>query len=77
MKKLTVDLENHYKDKLLSIADGSFDGRYRRRFMEREKDSSTGFKLPDANEHSKYIFAVEQFDNDVFKVRSASKPNER
>ena len=77
VKKLTVDLENHYKDKLLSIADGSFDGHYRRRFMGRGKDSSTGFKLPDANEHSKYISTVEQFDNDMFKVKSASKSNER
>ena len=26
--KLTMELENHYKEKLLSIADGSFDGHF-------------------------------------------------
>ena len=41
--KITVELENHYKDKLLSVADGSFDGLYRRRFMGKGMDGSTGF----------------------------------
>ena len=35
--KLTSDLEDHYKNKLLSIADGSYDGVYRHRFMGKRK----------------------------------------
>ena len=76
MKKLTDDSENHRNDNLLSIADVSFDGQYRKRSIGREKDGSTGFDISDANEHSKHISSDEQLDN-VFKVRSASKPNER
>ena len=35
--KLTTELENHYKEKMLSIADGSFDGHFRRRYMGKGK----------------------------------------
>ena len=44
--KVTNDLEDHYKNKLLSLADGSFDGQYRQRFIGRGKDGATGFKVP-------------------------------
>ncbi len=37
MDKITVDLEDHYKAKLLSIADGSYDGHFRRRFIGKGK----------------------------------------
>ena len=47
LDKLTINLEDHYKNKLLSIADGSFDGVCRHRFFEKGKDGSTGFKVPD------------------------------
>ena len=46
--KLTIDLENHYKEKLLSIADGSFDGNFRHRFLGKDKqkaDGGQGFKV--------------------------------
>ena len=36
--KITVELENHYKDKLLSVANGSFDGLFRRWFMGKGMD---------------------------------------
>ena len=75
--KITVELENHYKDKLLSVADGSFDGLYRRRFMGKGMDGSTGFKVPDANECSMLLCTVEKFNNNVFKVGSLSQSNQR
>jgi hypothetical protein len=31
--RLTVDLENNFKENLLSIVDGRFEGHYRSRFM--------------------------------------------
>ena len=67
--KISVELENHYKDKLLSVADGSFDGLYRRPFMGKGMDGSTGFKFPDANECIILLSIVEKFNN-VFKVGS-------
>lgn len=75
--KLTVELQDHYKDKLLSIADGSFDGQYRRRFMGKGKDGGTGFKVPNANELDIYLSSIEKFDNNVFKVGSLSQSNLR
>ena len=75
--KLTVELEDHYKDKLLSIADGSFDGLYRRRFTGKGKDGGTGFQVPDAIECSIYLSTVEQFGNNVFKVGSVSESSQR
>lgn len=76
--KLTTELEDHYKDKLLSIADGSFDGLYRRRFMgkgkhEKGKDGGVGFKMPNDEERNRYIATVEEFDNNVFKMESATQ----
>ncbi|XP_032226009.1 uncharacterized protein LOC116609235 [Nematostella vectensis] len=72
ISKLTVELEDHYKDKLFSIADGSFDGLYRRRFMGKGTDGSSGFRTPDLRERDLYLSTVEKFNNDVFKVRSSS-----
>ena len=59
--KVTINLEDHYKDKLLSLTDGSFDGHYRQRFMGRGKDGGTGFKVPNQEEHDCYLCIVEQF----------------
>ena len=71
--KLTIDLEDHYKDKILSLADGIFDGQYRQRFMGKGKDGGTGFKVPNEEEHDHYLRTVEQFSNNVFKVESLSE----
>lgn len=70
--KLTIDLEDHYKNKLLSIADGSYDGVYRHRFMGKGKDGSTGFKVPDIKDLDAILSTVENFGNNVFKVGSSS-----
>ena len=42
--RLTVHLENHYEEKLLSVIDGSFDGHYRRRFMGKRKQKNYAAK---------------------------------
>lgn len=44
LDKLTINLEDHYKNKLLSIADGSFDGVYRHRFLGKGKTEAQGLK---------------------------------
>ena len=75
--KVTIDLEDHYKDKLLSLADGSFDGQYRQRFMGRGKDGGTGFKVPNQEERDCYLRTVEQFTNNVSAVESLSESETR
>ncbi|XP_057311257.1 uncharacterized protein LOC130649070 [Hydractinia symbiolongicarpus] len=47
-EKLTKDFNDHYKSKLLSVANGRFDGIYSRRFMgkTKEKGEGVGYKLP-------------------------------
>lgn len=77
LDKLTIDLEDHYKNKLLSIADGSFDGVYRHRFFGKGKDGSTGFKVPNKKDLDAYLSTVENFGNNVFKVGSSSDSSHR
>ena len=75
--KITVELENLYKDKLLSVADGSLDGLYRRWFMGKGMYGGTGYKVPDANECSMLLSTVEKFNKNVFKAGSLSQSNQR
>ena len=80
LERLLVDLEDHYKEKLLSIADGSFDGHYRRRFSGKgktKKDGGQGFVLPTEDEQLRFTETVKKFPNDVFEVESLSKENVR
>ncbi|CAH1242429.1 Hypp6685 [Branchiostoma lanceolatum] len=58
VKLITSDLEDHYKTKLLSLADGSYDGSYRRRFMGTGKDGAAGFRVPTEEEQSTYLSSV-------------------
>ncbi|XP_078702577.1 uncharacterized protein LOC144928219 [Branchiostoma floridae x Branchiostoma belcheri] len=76
IERITSDLENHYKTKLLSLADGSFDGTYRRRFMGTGKDGATGFRVPTEEEQTTYLSSVEQFENQVFRISSGSRPGQ-
>ena len=53
LQRLLVDLDYHCKEKLLSIADGSFDGHFRRRFRGKsktKKDGGQGFVTPTEDE---------------------------
>ena len=73
--RLTVDLENHYKEKLLSVIDGSFDGHYRRHFMGKQKqknDAAKRFKVPSEDTQKKFLETVREFPNSIFQVSSVS-----
>ncbi|XP_078686972.1 uncharacterized protein LOC144919399 [Branchiostoma floridae x Branchiostoma belcheri] len=76
LERITTDLEDHYKTKLLSLADGSFDGHYRHRFMGKGKDGATGFAIPTPEQQSTYLSSVQQFDNNIFTVASGSRPEQ-
>ena len=75
--KVTIDLEDHYKDKLLSLADGTLDGQYRQRFMGRGNDGGPGFKVPNHEEHDWFLCTVGQFSNNVFTLESLSESDTR
>ena len=48
LDKLTNKLDHHYKNKLLSISTGKYDGIYSRRFSAQEKNRrGHGFSNPD------------------------------
>jgi hypothetical protein len=78
--RLTVDLENHYKDKLLSVVDGSFDGHFRRRFLGKQKqksDGAQGFKVPSEDVQKRFLETVQEFPNGIFQVSSVSQDSKR
>ena len=64
----------------MSIADGSFDGHFRRRFRGKgktKKDGGQGFIIPTENEQLRFAETVKKYPNDVFEVESLSKENVR
>ena len=67
--KLTINLEAHYQAKLLSIAEGSFDGIYSGRFMGVVKN------MPPVNVLDEIATKVESVGNETFKVPSFSNPD--
>ena len=80
LDRLLTDLDSHYKEKLLSIADGSFDGHFRRRFKGKgktKKDGGQGFIIPTEDEQLRFAETVKKFPNDIFEVESLSKENVR
>ena len=78
LDRLTIDLENYFKGKLLSVADGGFDGHCRRRFMGKKKhkgDGGQGFKVPSEDIQKKFLETVQQFPNGIFQICSVSQDN--
>ncbi len=67
--KLTTNLEAHYQAKLLSIADGSFDGIYSGRFKGLVKN------MPPVNVLNEIATKVVSLGNETFKVPSFSNPD--
>jgi hypothetical protein len=64
----------------LSIADGSFDGYFRRRFLGKNKrkvDGGQGFKVPTQQEQKTYLEKVITYEHNVFEVPSLSEEDKR
>ena len=66
LDKLVGDLETHYKNKLMSIADGSFDGVYGSRFKGILKH------LPSVQVQEEIATKIVKLGNEMFKVPSFS-----
>ena len=73
-EKLTIELNDYYKNKLLSVASGSFDGFYSKRYMGKGKTSGEiGFVRPTDEEFNRIQNSVVTHGQDVFTVRSVSQ----
>ena len=71
--KLTVELEEHYMEKLLSIATGSFDMFVSRRYAGKKvKVGEIGFSIPSSQQKLKMMQGVQSLGNRVYLVPSCS-----
>ena len=78
IEKLLEDFNHHYENKLLSVANGSFDGVYSKRFMGRGKSNTegVGFKMPSPEEVILFLSKLVSLGDSVFTAPSISRPNE-
>ena len=79
LSKLTNDLDMHYKNKLLSISSGKYDGIYSRRFNalgkakgKNARKSGTGFLIPSHDEQVKVLNSIINLGNNNFLIESFS-----
>ena len=77
LDKFTLQLDDHYRNKLLSVASGKFDGIYSARFKGCSKKNSTGsgFKRPTVKEQTTALENVSTIEKNVFIVPSFSLEN--
>ena len=57
LDKIFNDFENHFREKLLSITDGVFDGIFSRRYegASKTKNTGIGYKVPSEEESNKML----------------------
>ena len=74
--KLTVELMDHYKVKLLNVASGKFDGCYSRHFkgLGRANGETVGFKLPAPEETERILHDVIPISEKIYIVSTYSNP---
>ena len=73
--RLTQELDQHYKDKLLSASSGSFDSYSSRRYLGKSKKQKTegvGFHKPSVSEMNEMVRNCEHQDGNIFVMRSLS-----
>ena len=76
--RLTDELDNHYKDKLLSAASGSFDSHCSARYLGKSKKKEkqgVGFVKPTSLETSTMLSNCSNQGDNIFVVPSASTAN--
>ena len=76
LSKLTNELDMHYKNKLLSISSGKYDGIYSRRFNalgkakgKNARESATGFLIPSHDKQDKVLNSIINLGNNNFLIR--------
>ena len=74
-EKLTGEFIDHYKNKLLSVANGRFDGIYSRRFQGKGKKSndSCGFNLLSEDQIARIEDSIRYMEGNIYTVASFTK----
>lgn len=74
-EKITVALEGHYIERLVSISNGSFDLHYGRRYAGKSvKTGELGFAIPSREQSKRMLEGVQSLGGKMYSVPSSSKP---
>ena len=75
MDKFTSELDQHYRNKLLSVASRKYDGVYSRRFkgLEKKKTEGVGFKKPTVEEQKIALEKMSKVGENMYVIPSFSK----
>ena len=77
LDKLTTEFDQHYHNKLLSVASGKFDGVYSSRFKgNKKKNEGVGFQIPNAEDQTLAIENTTKVGENLFVVPSMSNEGE-
>ncbi len=70
--KLTKELDEHYQNKLLSVASGKFDGIYSRRFagFSKKKNESVGFQKPSPEAQRQALQELVCLGENTYRMKS-------
>ena len=70
--KLTKELDEHYQNKLLSVASGKFDGIYSRRFagFAKKKKEGLGFQKPSTEAQKQAVQELVHLGENAYKMKS-------
>ena len=76
LDKVFNEFEDHFKNKLLAIADGTFDGIFSTRFkgISKAKTSGIGYKVPSNDESNAMLSGSLYLAENLFSVPSRTKP---
>ena len=71
-EKFVNDFDMHYKNKLLSVASGKFEGNYSQRFkgFGKKVSSGTGFNVPSEQHQSQWVKEVTCLGENTYQVSS-------
>jgi hypothetical protein len=77
LDKLTTGFDQHYRNKLLSVASGKFDGIYSRRFKgNMKKKEGVGFQIPTVEDQKLAFENTSKVGENLFVVPSMSEEGE-
>ena len=79
LDKFTLEFDQHYRNKLLSVASGKYDGVYSRRFkgQGKTKADGVGFKKPTADEQKIVLETTTKVGENLFVVPSITQEGQK
>ena len=79
LDKFTLEFDQHYRNKLLSVASGKYDGVYSRRFkgQGKTKADGVGFKKPTADEQKIVLETATKVGENLFVVPSITQEGQK